>query len=147
MSDAILGDLPEDLPGFLARFGTDEQCRAHLVGMRWPQGFHCAGCGHGAAWSHRKRLIEECRSCGRQHSILAGTIFEQTKTNLARWFLAIYLVTASKGGIAASELQRQLGFRSYETAPPRPAGRVPFGNRINGLLTIDGAGCTRSAGR
>ena len=47
---------------------------------------------------------------------LAGTIFEQTKTGLGRWFLAIYLVTSSKGGIAATELQRQLGFGSYGTA-------------------------------
>ena len=31
-----------------------------------------------------------------------GTIFEQTKTGLAKWFLAIYLVTSSKGGIAAA---------------------------------------------
>ena len=66
--------------------------------------------------------------CGlrQQHSLLKDTIFEQTKTGLAKWFLAIYLVTSSKGGIAATELQRQMGFGSY-----RPPGR----------------GCTRSARR
>jgi hypothetical protein len=48
-------------------------------------------------------------------------MFEQTKTGLAKWFLAIYLVTSSKGGISAMELQRQMGFGSYQTAPPRPA--------------------------
>jgi hypothetical protein len=32
------------------------------------------------------------------------------------WFLAVYLVTASKGGISAMELQRQLGSGSYGTA-------------------------------
>jgi transposase-like protein len=116
MLDHVPGDLPNDLPGFLARFGSDEQCRDHLVRTRWPDGFRCGGCGPGEAWSHRKRLIEECRACGRQHSILAGTMFEQTKTGLARWFLAIHLVTASKGGISASELQRQMGFASYQTA-------------------------------
>ena len=66
--------------------------------------------------SHRRRLIEECAACGKQHSLLAGTIFEQTKTGLARWFLAIWLVTSSKGGISAMELQRQMGFGSYQTA-------------------------------
>jgi hypothetical protein len=63
-------------------------------------------------------LIEECRACGKQHSILAGTIVEQTKTSLSRWFLAIYLVTSSKGGLSAMELQRQMGFGSYQTAKP-----------------------------
>jgi ribosomal protein L37AE/L43A len=91
MADALVKDLPRDLPSFLQRFGTDAQCRAYLVEVRWPDGFRCADCGHDRAWSHHRRLIEECRACGKQHSILAGTIFEQTKTGLARWFLAIYL--------------------------------------------------------
>jgi transposase-like protein len=116
MSDELLRDLPRDLPSFLKRFGTDARCRAYLVRARWPEGFRCAGCGHREAWSHKRRLIEECRACGRQHSILAGTIFEQTKTGLSKWFLAIYLVTSSKGGISAMELQRQMGFGSYGTA-------------------------------
>jgi transposase-like protein len=86
------------------------------VRARWPGGFRCTGCGHDQAWSHKRRLIEECTACGKQHSIRAGTIFEQTKTGLARWFLAIYLVSARKGGISALELQRQMGFGSYQTA-------------------------------
>ena len=132
MADELLRDLPRDLPSFLARFGSDAQCRAYLVRARWPLGFRCERCGHDAAYSHKKRLIEECRGCGKQHSILAGTIFEQTKTGLSRWFLAIWLVTSSKGGIRAMELQRQMGFGSYQTAwswlhkirraPPTPAG-------------------------
>src|ERR687897_3700793 len=116
MGDELLRDLPRDLPTFLKRFGTDAKCRAYLVRARWPEGFGCGGCGHDQAYSHNKRLIEECAACGKQHSILAGTIFEQTKTGLARWFLAIYLVTSSKGGISAMELQRQMGFGSYQTA-------------------------------
>src|SRR5688500_10168688 len=116
MADELLQDLPRDLPTFLKRFGTAAKCRAYLVRARWPAGFCCTGCGHDQAWSHKKRLIEKCTACGRQHSILAGTIFEQTKTGLARWFLAIYLVTSSTGGISAMELQRQMGFGSYQTA-------------------------------
>ena len=78
-----------DLPSFLERFETDAQCRAYLVQARWPEGFRCAGCGHDRAYGHKRRLIEECRACGKQHSILGGTIFEQTKTGFARWFLAM----------------------------------------------------------
>jgi transposase-like protein len=109
-------DLPGDLPSFLDRFGSDAQCRAYLFQARWPDGFRCVACGHERAWAHKARLIDECAACGKQHSLLAGTIFEQTKTGLARWFLAIYLVTSSKGGISAMELKRQMGFGSYQTA-------------------------------
>src|SRR3954453_18264182 len=109
-------DLPQDFLEFNARFGTDEQCREYLFRARWPDGFRCDGCGHDHAYTLRTRLVYECVACRKQHSLLAGTLFEQTKTALARWFLAIYLVTSSKGGIAAAELQRQLGFGSYQTA-------------------------------
>ena len=112
----LLDDLPQDFLEFNARFGTDDQCREYLFQARWPDGFRCSSCGHGDAYALRTRLVYECVACGKQHSLLAGTLFEQTKTGLARWFLAIYLVTSSKGGIAAAELQRQPGFGSYQTA-------------------------------
>jgi transposase-like protein len=109
-------DLPQDFPAFNARFGTDAQCRDYLFKARWPDGFRCDSCGHNDAYALRTKIVYECVACRKQHSLLAGTIFEQTKTGLSRWFLAIYLVTSSKGGIAATELQRQMGFGSYQTA-------------------------------
>src|SRR3954469_19287448 len=111
-------DLPTDLPSFQARFGTDEQCRDYLFEARWPEGFCCTGCGHVDAYRHKKRLIDECVACGKQHSLLAGTIFEQTKTGLARWFLAVYLVTSSS---AASPPWSCSGrWASAATGPPGP---------------------------
>ena len=79
-------DLPQDFLEFNARFGTDEQCREYLFRARWPDGFRCDGCGHDHAYTLRTRLVYECVACRKQHSLLAGTLFEQTKTALARWF-------------------------------------------------------------
>ena len=31
MADALMRGLPDDLPTFLAKFGTDVQCRAYLT--------------------------------------------------------------------------------------------------------------------
>ena len=72
MAGELMRDLPDDLPTFPARFGTDTQCRAYLTPARWPEGFRCAGCGHGRAYGHRVGLIEACVACDRQHSLLAG---------------------------------------------------------------------------
>ena len=83
MDDDLMAGLPGDLPTFVARFGSDAQCRDYLFRARWPAGFRCAGCGHERAYRHKLRLIYECAACGKQHSLLAGTIFEQTKTGLA----------------------------------------------------------------
>jgi transposase-like protein len=149
-------DLPRDLPTFLGRFGTDEQCRAYLIRARWPEGFRCAGCGHDRCHPLRARLALECAACGKQHSYMAGTIFEQTKTGLSRWFLAIWLVTSSKGGISAMELQRQMGFGSYQTAwswlhkirkaMVRP-GREPLAERVEADETYLGAAKPGRGGR
>ena len=149
-------DLPTDMPSFQARFGTDEQCRDYLFQARWPGGFRCTGCGHDDAWRHKKRLIDECVACGKQHSLLAGTIFEQTKTGLSRWFLAIYLVTSSKRGISAMELKRQMGFGSYGTAwawlhKIRRAmvvtDRKPLGQRVEADETLVGGARPGKPGR
>jgi hypothetical protein len=109
-------DLPEDMPSFVARFGSDEQCREYLFEARWPDGSRCVACGHDDAYALRTKIVCECAACGKQHSLLAGTAFEQTKTGLSRWFLAIHLATSSKRGISAMELKRQMGFASYGTA-------------------------------
>jgi transposase-like protein len=144
------------LPTFIARFGRDEQCRDHLFKARWPEGFRCRACGHDDAYVLARRNIYECAACGQQHSLLTGTIFEQTKTDLAKWFLAIYLVTSSKGGISAMELQRQMGFGSYQTAwswlhKIRRAmvapGRQPLAQRVEADETYLGAAKPGRAGR
>lgn len=137
-------DLPSDMPTFIARFGTDEACRAHLFAERWPDGFGCHRCGHARCYPHTTRLIYECADCGKQHSLLAGTIFEQTKTGLSKWFLAIFLVTSSKGGISAAELKRQLGFGSDQTAwvwlhKIRRAMVAPDRQPLSGVVEADEA--------
>src|SRR3954469_1312764 len=109
-------DLPEDMPSFLARFGTDGQCREYLFEARRPEGFRCAACGHDDAYTLKTKIVYECVACRKQHSLLAGTIFEQTKTGLSRLVRAPFLVKASKGGIPATEPRRQLGLGSYGTA-------------------------------
>src|SRR3569833_1111323 len=149
-------DLSEDMPSFLARFGTDEQCREYLFTACWPNGFRCAACGHDDAYALRTKIVYECVACRKQRSLLAGTIFEQTKTGLAKWFLAIYLVTSSKGGLAATELRRQLGLGSYGTAwtwlhklreaMVRP-GRQPLAGRVAADETYVGGPSPGKRGR
>jgi transposase len=40
---------------------------------------------------------------------MAGTIFEKSTTSLKLWFTAIYMFSISRNGVAALELERQLG--------------------------------------
>lgn len=117
-TDALLRDdsLPGDLLEFMRRFSTEEACQGLL--RRWKygeQGFLCPGCGFDDAWHLAARRLDECRNCGRQTSLTAGTVFHKTRQPLARWFLAMFLFVSSKQGISAVELARQIGV-SYPTA-------------------------------
>jgi transposase-like protein len=97
-----------------AKFATEEACRIYLAQLRWPYGFRCPRCRAEKAWRVRERW--ECAECGRQTSVTAGTIFQDTRVPLPVWFRAMWWVTAQKNGASALGLQRVLGLNKYETA-------------------------------
>ncbi|MHB8181958.1 MAG: IS1595 family transposase [Acidithiobacillus ferrivorans] len=90
-------------------YKTEEDCRQALFEHRWPEGFCCPRCGHDQAYAHKKRPLFQCRACRHQASVTAGTIMEGTRTDLKKWFLAIYLLASTKKPLSSAELARQLG--------------------------------------
>jgi hypothetical protein len=96
---------------FQAAYGTEEQCRAVMEELRWPEGFVCPACGscEGTRLSTRPKI--QCRGCRHQVSLTAGTIVHATKLPLTTWFLAMWLVAAAKNGISSVELGRRLGIK------------------------------------
>lgn len=105
------------LSAFFRRYGTEEQCLEALIQARWPHGFVCPRCAHRQAsrFQRGRQWLWQCTRCRTQTSVTAGTPLAVTKLPLRTWWLAIYLVTQAKNGIAALELARQLGV-CYRTA-------------------------------
>ena len=101
-------DSPKTLIDFMEMFKTEEDCRQALFEHRWPEGFRCPRCGHDRAYAHKKRPLFECSACGHQASVTAGTLLEGTRTDLRKWFLAIYLLATTKKPLSSAELGRQL---------------------------------------
>jgi transposase-like protein len=134
-------DYPRDQTEFDARFGDAAWCRAYLVRLRWPDGFRCPRCGHQKAWPVRE-LLFQCVACGRQTSVTAGTIFQDTRTPLPVWFRAMWCVASQKTGTSARTLQRVLGLGSYQTAwtwlhKLRRAMVRPGRERLRGQVEVD----------
>lgn len=101
---------------------TDEaKAREHLEATRWPNGPECPHCGivneatklQGKA--HRPGVYQ-CNACREQFTATVNTVFHRSKVPLNKWLLASYLMSSSKKGISALQLQRQLGLGSYRTA-------------------------------
>ena len=105
-------DYPRSLMEFEARFSREESCRDYLYQMRWPDGFRCPRCSHEEAWPIGATLVQ-CVNCGYRTSVIAGTIFQDTKKPLRLWFRAIWHLTNQKYGANALGLQRVLGVGSY----------------------------------
>ena len=107
---------PRTLREFQARFADEDACRAYLAASRWPEGHRCPRCGHPQAFELPRRDLWQCKACGHQTSVTAGTVLHRTRMSLRDWFWAAYLVTTHTPGLSALQLQRQLGIRRYETA-------------------------------
>ena len=96
---------------FREAFGTEEQCRAALLRLRWPDDFLCPCCGHRGHCVLEGRGLYQCSRCKKQTSPTAGTIFHATKLPLTLWFAAIHLIVTAKNGVSSVELGRRLGVR------------------------------------
>ena len=94
---------------FLELFGTEENCRAKLFQIRWPDGFKCPRCSGTHFYAVTTRNLYQCTNCKHQTSLISGTIFESSKLPLKTWFLAIYFITQSKDGLSGLHLRRLLG--------------------------------------
>jgi len=132
---------------FLKGIQTEEQAREWVWKCRFGEkGFICPHCGNETFWQHHQRPeVRECRGCHRQVRLRAGTIFENAKKPLLIWIKAIALVMQDKRGVAATEIQRQLDMKNYETAwtmahkireSLRQRDEI---YRLKGTLELDGA--------
>ena len=107
---------------FMADFPDDATCIDWLWRTRYaPDGEHtvCPKCE--VERSFRKYAMKgrntswTCTACGHHLHPLAGTIFHKSSTSLHLWFYAMYLMTSTRCGISAKQLERELGV-TYKTA-------------------------------
>ena len=101
---------------FFRQFPTDDSCLEHLWQVRFGAEIECEKCGKvGKFYRLRKEPAYSCPRCGHHIHPMVGTPFENSHTSLQKWFYAMYLFTTTRHGVAAKELQRQLGV-TYKTA-------------------------------
>jgi transposase len=83
---------------------------------RFGDRLECDGCDRDAKFYRVKaRRSYACEHCGYQVYPTAGTPFERTRTPLRDWFFVMFQFCASRNGVAAKEVERQLGV-TYKTA-------------------------------
>ena len=89
-------------------FNTKEKCQQAIIESRWGDGdVVCPYCGaHHCSKRGDGRF--RCNHCLKNFSCLVGTIFENTKLPLIKWFVAMYLISSHKKGVSSHQLSRDL---------------------------------------
>ncbi|MDE0331103.1 MAG: IS1595 family transposase [Nitrospinae bacterium] len=93
------------------RFPDHESCIEHLEKVRFGDMPYCPHCG--SVKVARKADGERvgrwnCHDCKSSFNVLSKTIFQKTKVDLQKWFLAIGLLLNAKKSISANQLARDL---------------------------------------
>src|SRR5437868_2973732 len=88
-------------------FPTEQSCIDHLEKLQWngnpvspfaPESkvYKCAGNKY------------KCKNTGKYFNVRTGTIFDNTKIPLQKWFLALYVFSSHKKGISSHQLARDI---------------------------------------
>lgn len=93
---------------FFEQFPDEQSAIDHLRSIRWKDGAFCPHCGSKRVMHFSDRRTHKCHDCRQRFSIKVGTIFEDTKLPLRKWFAAIWLITSHKKGIASTQLAKDL---------------------------------------
>jgi len=96
---------------FQQHFDTNDKCRKYLEHLRWQGNPVCPYCSSEKIHRLKKNNRLKCgnRQCLRNFSALVGTVFENTKLPLTKWFVAMYLLTNHSKGISSLQLSKFLG--------------------------------------
>ncbi|HZX58976.1 MAG TPA: IS1595 family transposase [Mucilaginibacter sp.] len=97
----------KSLVDLLKKFPDEKTCIEHLEAIRWngnvvspfdptSKVYKCAGFKY------------KCKNTGKYFNVRTGTIFEDTKVPIQKWFMAIYIVNSHKKGISSHQLAKDI---------------------------------------
>lgn len=93
----------------MAAFPDEQTAIDHFTAIRWKDGAYCPLCGSTKVYHFSDKRTHKCGDCRKRFSIKVGTIFEDSKIELRKWMMAIWLITSHKKGIASTALAKDLG--------------------------------------
>jgi len=101
---------------FLRLFPDNTACLDYLKDKFYADGSVCPKCKRETKFHRIKgRSAYSCQFCGHHVYPTAGTIFHKSTVSLHLWFYAIFLMSSTRCGMAAKQLEREIGV-SYKTA-------------------------------
>lgn len=88
-------------------FPNEQTCIDHLETLRW-NGNVVSPFDASSKVYNCKGNKYKCKNTGKYFNVKTDTLFDNTKIELQKWFLAIWIVTSHKKGISSLQLGRDL---------------------------------------
>jgi transposase-like protein len=92
-------------------FKDEATCRKHFEKIRWNDKPVCPFCGSEKVYKLGDNKTYKCANneCYKKFTVTVGTIFENTKIPLSKWFIALYILTSHSKGISSVQLSKDIG--------------------------------------
>lgn len=100
---------------FMQNFPDEVSCKQHFKDFRERAGVECAKCGCSKQYWLQAKWQWQCSICNFRTGLRAGTIMHKTKISFHKFYLCMSLMTMTKKGFSAKEMQRQLSHKRYRT--------------------------------
>lgn len=102
----------KSIADLLKAFPDETACFAHLEQIRWNgtvvSPFDAESKVYVCAYKEGTAPRYKCKNSGLYFNVKTGTIFEDTKIPLQKWFMALYILSSHKKGISSHQLAKDI---------------------------------------
>jgi hypothetical protein len=132
-----------ELNDFFNNFSDEQSCIIFFKQHREAKGIVCRQCGSVCHYWIEKETRWRCKDCKQPMGLKSGTVMENSNLRYRVWLWGLYLMSLTKKGFSALEMQRLIGHKRYEPIwLLMQKIRISMGNRdskyaLDGFIEMD----------
>lgn len=122
------------------KYNTQEKCIEQLEKIRWDNKPCCIHCNATNLTKRQNSIKWHCNTCNKDSTVLYGTIFENSRLPLPKWFQLIFLMLNAKKGISAMQIHRDIGVTyksAWYSAMRVRCAMLDWGEMLEGVVEMD----------
>jgi hypothetical protein len=100
-----------DFAEFSKIYPDRETCFKYLAELKWSKGYACRKCENVQYLTGYLPYSRRCTKCGYDESVIAYTLFQNSRIPINKAFYMLFLVYSTKGGISSHKLSEILLIR------------------------------------
>lgn len=121
-------------------FPDEQSCIVHLEKILWHKGVVSPFDPESKVYKCKDNKYR-CKNTGKYFNVKTGSMFDNTKIELQKWFLAIWLICSYKKGISSVQLSKEIGVTQKTAWFMAQRIRACFGiennNDLEGIVEAD----------